>query len=136
MHAIQAIEKASLRTDLPNVRAGDTVRIAYRIQEGDKSRVQAYEGIVLRVRGTGMGASMTVRKMSFGVGVERTFPTHSPLMEGIQVLQHAKVRRARLYYMRELKGKAARLKRELGGGAAQAASAVPATPAAVAETSE
>ena len=106
---IRDIDKQSMRSDLPAIEPGDTVKVFYRIQEGNKSRVQAFEGVVLQIRGTGMGKSFTVRKISFQVGVERVFPMHSPLIEKIEIVGRAKVRRARLYYLRDLRGKAARL---------------------------
>jgi large subunit ribosomal protein L19 len=109
---IQAIEKAQAR-ELPPFRVGDTVRVHYRIREGDKERAQIFQGIVIRRTGGGAGATFTVRKISFGVGVERIFPLHSPRIEKLDVTSHGHVRRARLYYLRDLKGKKARL-RDIG----------------------
>ncbi len=112
--AIQEVEKRYLRSDLPEFRPGDTVRVHYRIQEGEeKERVQVFEGVVIRKRGSGTGATFTVRKVSFGIGVERTFPLHSPRIERIEVVRRGKVRRARLYYLRGRYGKAARIKERL-----------------------
>ncbi|MEZ0343618.1 MAG: 50S ribosomal protein L19 [Caldimicrobium sp.] len=108
---IREIEKKHMRTDLPKISPGDTVRVYYRLKEGEeKERVQVFEGVVIRRRGSGLSATFTVRKVSFGVGVERTFPLHSPRIEKIEIVKRAKVRRARLYYLRERTGKAARLK--------------------------
>lgn len=111
---IREIEKRYLREDLPDFRPGDTVRVHYRIQEGEeKERIQVFEGVVIRKRGSGTGATFTVRKISFGIGVERTFPLHSPRIEKIEVVKRGKVRRARLYYLRGRYGKAARIKERL-----------------------
>ncbi len=106
---IKQLEERALRKDLPQLRAGDTVRLSVRVVEGEKERLQAFEGTVIRINGGSSRATFTVRKTSYGVGVERTFPLHSSRLETIQVLSHGKVRRARLYYLRELSGKAARL---------------------------
>ncbi|RUM88007.1 MAG: 50S ribosomal protein L19 [Thermovibrio sp.] len=95
---------------IPDFRVGDTVRVNVRIKEGDKERIQAFEGVVIRKRGSGTDATFTVRKVSYGIGIERTFPLYSPVIESIQVLKRGIVRRARLYYLRERKGKAARIK--------------------------
>ena len=110
MGAIENIEKDHIRTDVPEFRAGDTVVVRVKIKEGDKERVQAFEGVVLRRRGGGTRATFTVRKVSSGVGVERIFPLHSPIIESVKVKSRGIVRRSRLYYLRELKGKAARIK--------------------------
>ena len=111
---IHEVEKRYLRSDLPDFRPGDTVRVHYRIQEGEeKERIQVFEGVVIRKRGSGTGATFTVRKVSFGIGVERTFPLHSPRIEKIEVVRRGKVRRARLYYLRGRYGKAARIKERL-----------------------
>lgn len=98
------------RTNLPVFRTGDTIRVHVRIREGDKERLQAFEGTVIARNGTGMGESITVRKISFGQGVERIFPIHAPVIDHIDVIRTGKVRRSKLYYLRALKGKAARLK--------------------------
>ncbi|MFN2383906.1 MAG: 50S ribosomal protein L19 [Gemmatimonadota bacterium] len=98
------------RTDLPAFRPGDTVRVNVRVREGDKERLQAFEGVVLRHRGEGINATFTVRKVSNGVGVERIFPSHSPVIADIKVVREGHVRRAKLYYLRELSGKAARIR--------------------------
>ena len=107
---IEAVTKSQLRTDLPNFRAGDTVRVHVRIVEGTRERIQMYEGVVIKRRGGGISETFTVRKISSGVGVERTFPLHTPKIEKIEVKRRGKVRRAKLYYLRNLRGKAARIK--------------------------
>lgn len=107
---IAAIEKKQMRTDLPDFRVGDTVRVHVNIKEGDKERIQVYEGVVIRRSGGGVRETFTVRKISYGVGVERTFPVHSPKLAKIEVAVLGNVRRAKLYFLRELRGKAARIK--------------------------
>lgn len=106
---IQKIEDRGLRTDLPSFRAGDTLRLQVKVVEGEKERIQSFEGIVIKINRGGNRATFTVRKVSYGIGVERIFPLHSPRIEKIQVLSRGKVRRAKLYYLRELSGKAARV---------------------------
>ena len=110
---IEEIEREALRTDLPDFRVGDTVRVQLRIVEGDKERLQAFEGVVIRRRRGGNRANFTVRKVSYGVGVERTIPYFSPRTESIKVLSRGKVRRGRLYFLRERRGKAARIKERI-----------------------
>ena len=110
MSLIQAVEEQHLRKDLPPFRPGDTVKVQVKVVEGDKERLQAFEGICIRRRGGGLSATFTVRKVTYGVGVERTFPLHSPTIDRIEVLRQGQVRRAKLYYLRKLKGKAARIK--------------------------
>lgn len=105
----KVIEK-NKRTDIPEFRPGDTIRVHVKIREGDKERLQAFEGTVIARNGAGMSESITVRKISFGQGVERIFPVHAPVIDHIDVVRTGKVRRSKLYYLRELKGKAARLK--------------------------
>ena len=100
----------NLRTDVPEFRPGDTIRVHVRIKEGDKERLQAFEGTVIARKNTGLGETITVRKVSFGQGVERIFPVHAPVIDHIYVVRTGRVRRAKLYYMRGLKGKAARLR--------------------------
>ena len=107
---ITAIEKKQLRTDIPDFRVGDTVRVHVNIKEGDKKRIQAYEGVVIRRSGGSVRETFTVRKISYGEGVERTFPVHSPIIAKIDVLVMGHVRRAKLYFLRDLRGKAARIK--------------------------
>jgi len=114
--AIAEIEAKQFRKDIPAMRAGDTVRVHTKIREGDKERIQVFEGVVIAYRKGQPGSSMfTVRKVSYGVGVERMFPVHSPRIDHIEVVSHGEVRRSRLYYLRELQGKAARLHQEEGG---------------------
>jgi large subunit ribosomal protein L19 len=107
---IEEITKEQLRTDIPDFRPGDTVRVHARIVEGTRERIQMFEGVVIKRRGAGISETYTVRKISNGVGVERTFPIHTPRVDKIDVLRHGKVRRAKLYYLRALHGKAARIK--------------------------
>jgi large subunit ribosomal protein L19 len=107
---IQKIEDRALRNDLPEFRAGDTLRLQVRVVEGEKERIQPFEGLVIKINRGGNRACFTVRKISYGVGVERIFPFHSPRLEKIEVLSRGKVRRAKLYYLRGLSGKAARIK--------------------------
>ena len=104
------IESTQLRSEVAKFRVGDTVRVNYRVVEGDKTRVQAFQGIVIKRHRGGLTATFTVRKVSFGVGVERTFPMHSPRLEGVEVVAPGEVRRSRLFYLRGLRGKAARVK--------------------------
>lgn len=107
---IQLVTESQLRTDIPEFRAGDTVRVHVRIVEGNRERIQPFEGVVIKRRGGGISATYTVRKISYGVGVERTFPVHSPKVEKIEVTRKGRVRRAKLYYLRNLRGKAARIR--------------------------
>lgn len=110
MNPIERIELNQMRMDTPNLRNGDKVRVHYRIKEGEKVRTQIFEGVMIGQKRGGIRASITVRKMSFGVGVERIFPIHSPLIEKVELVNHSRVRRAKLLYLRALRGKAARLK--------------------------
>lgn len=110
LNLVQEITKNQLKTDLPNLGVGNTVRVDVKIKEGQKSRIQAFEGVVTKIQGSGIGKTFTVRKISNGVGVERTFPLHSPLIDAIHVLRIGKVRRAKLYYLKGLSGKKARIK--------------------------
>jgi large subunit ribosomal protein L19 len=110
MNSMEYIEKEQMRIDLPNFNVGDTVRIHFKIVEGEKERIQVFEGVVIRKRKGGVGATFTVRKVSYGIGVERIFPLHSPRIEKIEIVNRGRVRRARLYYLRKLRGKAARIK--------------------------
>ena len=109
-HLIQEITKEQLRTDLPAFRPGDTVRVHVKVTEGSRERIQVFEGVVIKRRGGGISETFTVRKISYGIGVERTFPLHSPRIEKIEVVRRGKVRRAKLFYLRERRGKAARIK--------------------------
>ncbi len=110
MHALQHIEQQQMKQELPDFRPGDTVRIQVRIVEGARERLQAFEGVVIAISGSGVRRNITVRKVSYGVGVERIFPLHSPRIESIQVVRYGKVRRAKLFYLRQLRGRAARIK--------------------------
>ena len=110
MNALERIEMENMRYDMPDFRAGDTVKVHIRIIEGAKERVQLFEGVVVRRRRGTMGASYTVRKISHGIGVEKTFPLHSPRIEKVEVLSRGRVRRSKLYYLRKLRGKAARIR--------------------------
>jgi len=110
MDPIEMLEREQMRVDIPPFKAGDTVKVYSRIKEGDKQRIRVFEGVVIRKRKGTTGATFTVRKISYGVGVEKIFPLHSPTIDNIKVISKGKVRRARLYYLRKLRGKAARLK--------------------------
>jgi large subunit ribosomal protein L19 len=110
MHAFIETQKTWLRNDLPVFRSGDTLRVNVRVKEGDKERIQAFEGVCIARRGSGVSETFTVRKISNGVGVERIFPVHSPMIADIQVVRRGRVRRAKLYYLRQLTGKATRIK--------------------------
>ena len=110
MNSMETIEKEQMRMDLPDYAVGDTVKVHFKIVEGEKERIQVFEGVVIRKRKGGVGATFTVRKVSYGIGVERIFPLHSPRIERIEIVNRGRVRRARLYYLRKLRGKAARIK--------------------------
>jgi len=110
MQIIQQIEKDMMRLDLPQFHAGDTVKVHVRIQEGEKERIQIFEGIVIALKRGTTNATFTVRKVSYGIGVERVFPLHSPIIDKIELVSKGDVRRAKIYYLRNLKGKAARIK--------------------------
>jgi large subunit ribosomal protein L19 len=110
MSVMESIKREGLKDDLPDFRPGDTVRVSVRVREGDKERLQAYEGVCIARRGGGISETFTVRKISGGIGVERVFPLHSPLVAQIDVVRRGRVRRAKLYYLRKLAGKAARIR--------------------------
>ncbi|MFX3631344.1 MAG: 50S ribosomal protein L19 [Candidatus Pristimantibacillus sp.] len=110
MNLLQTIAQEQLRQDLPNFRPGDTLKVYVKVIEGTRERIQLFEGVVIKRRGGGISETFTVRKISYGVGVERTFPLNSPKIDKIDVARRGKVRRAKLYYLRELRGKAARIK--------------------------
>ena len=110
MHPFIETQKTWLRTDVPPFRSGDTLRVNVRVKEGDKERIQAFEGVCIARRGSGVSETFTVRKISNGVGVERIFPVHSPMIGDIQVVRRGRVRRAKLYYLRNLTGKATRIR--------------------------
>jgi large subunit ribosomal protein L19 len=110
MNTLDAVDAASLRTDVPSFRPGDTLKVYVRVVEGNRSRIQIFQGVVIRRQGSGLRETFTVRKLSFGVGVERTYPIHSPALDKIEVVTRGDVRRAKLYYLRELRGKKAKIK--------------------------
>jgi large subunit ribosomal protein L19 len=110
MNTLDALDADSLRDDIPDFRPGDSVKVHVRVVEGNRSRIQVFQGVVIRRQGGGIRETFTVRKVSFGVGVERTFPVHTPVVEKIEVVTRGDVRRAKLYYLRELRGKAAKIK--------------------------
>jgi large subunit ribosomal protein L19 len=110
MNTLDSLDAQSLRDDIPEFRPGDTLKVHVRVVEGSRSRVQVFQGVVIRRQGSGLRETFTVRKVSFGVGVERTFPVHTPIIEKIDVVTRGDVRRAKLYYLRDLRGKAAKIK--------------------------
>lgn len=109
LNILEKVSQTQLRQDVPEFRSGSTVRVDVIIREGEKSRIQAFEGVVIKRTGAGIAETFTVRKISSGIGVERTFPIHSPIIDSITVLRHGKVRRSKLYYLRERSGKSARI---------------------------
>jgi large subunit ribosomal protein L19 len=121
MHTLDEIDAAQLRSDVPDFRPGDTLDVGVRVVEGNRSRVQHFQGVVIRRQGGGVRETFTVRKVSFGVGVERTFPVHTPVIESIKVVSRGDVRRAKLYYLRELRGKKAKIKEKRETAAAKTA---------------
>jgi large subunit ribosomal protein L19 len=110
MNTLDALDAKSLRSDIPDFRPGDTVKVHVRVVEGTRERIQIFQGVVIRRQGGGIRETFTVRKISFGVGVERTFPVHTPIINRIEVVTRGAVRRAKLYYLRDLRGKAAKIK--------------------------
>src|SRR6478609_8434944 len=126
MHKLDAIDQASLRQDIPAFRAGDTLKVHVKVIEGTRSRVQVFQGVVIRRHGGGIGETFTVRKISFGVGVERTFPLHTPIIDHIEVVTRGDVRRAKLYYLRGLRGKAAKIREKRETVPAKTAAKAPA----------
>jgi len=110
MNLIRSVDNSQMRANFPSLRAGDTVRVHVKIKEGDKYRIQVFEGVVVARKRAGISSTFTVRKVSFGYGIERIFPLHSPIIDKLEVVKSGKVRRARLYYLRGRRGKAARLK--------------------------
>ena len=115
MNTLDSLDSESLRDDVPDFRPGDTLKVHVRVVEGARSRVQLFQGVVIRRQGGGARETFTVRKVSFGVGVERTFPVHTPVIEKIEVVTRGDVRRAKLYYLRSLRGKAAKVKEKREG---------------------
>jgi len=151
MNVLDAVDAASLRSDVPTFRSGDEIKIHVRVIEGSKSRIQVFQGLIIRRQGAGVRETFTIRKLSYGVGVERTFPVHTPVIEKYEMVRRGDVRRAKLYYLRELRGKASKIKERRGVGgefiveetiaaapvaAAAAVVAATATTAAVTETVE
>jgi len=114
MNVLDAVDAASLRSDLPSFRPGDEIKIHVRVIEGNKSRIQVFQGIIIRRQGSGVRETFTIRKLSYGVGVERTFPLHTPVIEKYEVVRRGDVRRAKLYYLRDLRGKASKIKERRG----------------------
>jgi large subunit ribosomal protein L19 len=110
METLKQLERESMRLDLPRFVAGDTVKVYVKIKEGEKERIQIFQGVVISKRGGGTNATFTVRKVSYGIGVERIFPLHSPIIDKIEVVARGRVRRSKIYYLRKLRGKAARIK--------------------------
>ena len=110
MQRFDELDRASIKTDIPDFRAGDNVKVHVKVVEGTRSRIQVFQGVVIRRHGGGVGETFTVRKVSFGVGVERTFPLHTPIIDHIELVTRGDVRRAKLYYLRDLRGKAAKIK--------------------------
>lgn len=126
MNIIQSLEKAQFKSDIPSFRVGDTIRVHAKVVEGDKERIQVFEGVVIGRQGSGAREVIRVRKLSYGVGVERLFPLHSPMIDKIELAKEGKVRRAKLYYLRELRGKASRIKekeRSVAGSASTSGAA-------------
>ena len=115
MNTLDAVDAASLRKDIPQFRAGDELKVHVRVIEGSKSRLQVFQGIVIRRQGDGVRETFTIRKVSYGVGVERTFPVHTPVIEKIELVKKGEVRRAKLYYLRDLRGKAAKIREKRDG---------------------
>ena len=111
MHTLDSVDAASLRDDVPDFRPGDTVKVNVKVVEGNRSRIQAFQGVVIARQGSGVRETFTVRKISFGVGVERTFPVHAPTVDSVEVVTRGDVRRAKLYYLRNLRGKKAKIRK-------------------------
>ena len=115
MNALDAVDATSLRKDIPNFRPGDELKVHVRVIEGNKSRIQVFQGLVISRKGSGIRETFTVRKISYGVGVERVFPVHAPVIEKIELVRKGEVRRSKLYYLRDLRGKAAKIRERRGG---------------------
>ena len=116
MNVLDAVDAVSLRSDVPTFRSGDEIKIHVRVIEGSKSRIQVFQGLIIRRQGSGVRETFTIRKLSYGVGVERTFPVHTPVIEKYEMVRRGDVRRAKLYYLRELRGKASKIKERRGIG--------------------
>jgi len=112
MNLIEQIEKDQLKTDLPDIKSGDSVKVNVKVSEGNRERVQTFEGVIISINGVGISKTITVRKLSFGVGVERIFPIHAPIIDSIEVIRKGKVRRSKLYYLRDRIGKSAKIKED------------------------
>ncbi len=112
MNLIEQIEKGQLKTDLPDINSGDSVKVNVKVSEGNRERVQTFEGVIISINGVGTSKTITVRKLSFGVGVERIFPIHAPIIDSIEVIRKGKVRRSKLYYLRDRIGKSAKIKED------------------------
>ena len=140
MNVLDAVDAASLRSDVPTFRSGDEIKIHVRVIEGSKSRIQVFQGLIIRRQGSGVRETFTIRKLSYGVGVERTFPVHTPVIEKYEMVRRGDVRRAKLYYLRELRGKASKIKERRGVGGEfiveETIAAAPVAAAVVAETVE
>ena len=138
MNVLDAVDAASLRSDVPTFRSGDEIKIHVRVIEGNKSRIQVFQGLIIRRQGSGVRETFTIRKLSYGVGVERTFPIHTPVIEKYEMVRRGDVRRAKLYYLRELRGKASKIKERRGVGGEfiveETVSAAPVAAAAVVTT--
>ena len=114
MNVLDAVDAVSLKSDIPSFRSGDELKVHVRVIEGNKSRIQVFQGVVIRRQGSGVRETFTIRKISYGVGVERTFPVHTPVIERIEIVRHGSARRAKLYYLRNLTGKATKIKERRG----------------------
>ena len=130
MNVLDAVDAASLRTDVPNFRSGDELKVHVRVIEGNKSRIQVFQGIVIRRQGSGVRETFTIRKIAYGVGVERTFPVHTPVIEKYEVVRRGDVRRAKLYYLRDLRGKASKIRERRAADGSIIVDDVQATPVA------
>ena len=136
MNVLDAVDAASLRQDVPKFRAGDELKVHVRVIEGNKSRIQVFQGIVIARQGSGVRESFTIRKLSYGVGVERTFPVHTPVIEKYELIRSGDVRRAKLYYLRDLRGKASKIKERRGADGEIIVEATPTVTAPKAEKTE
>jgi large subunit ribosomal protein L19 len=116
MNKLDIVDAASLRTDIPDFRPGDTVKVHVKVVEGNRSRIQVFQGVVIRRHGGGLRETFTVRKVSFGTGVERTFPVHTPIIDKVEIVTRGDVRRAKLYYLRDLRGKKAKIREKRENG--------------------
>ncbi len=112
MNLIEQIEKDQLKTDLPEIKSGDSVKVNVKVSEGNRERIQTFEGVIISINGVGVSKTITVRKLSFGVGVERIFPVHAPIIDTIEIIRKGKVRRSKLYYLRDRIGKSAKIKED------------------------